>query len=204
MHRYDVVTFTVPVGNVPKALPGIERYCSNAIHGTLRACLTSEIGALNEIMIIRDFGSDGERIEERERMLRDGNAFGIGEFINGMTASTFTLFPFVPPMVAGVQGPFFELRSYTMRPSGLTPTMAAWEAALPKRILRSPLTAAMYAIEGELPRFMHIWPYPSLDERLRIRSAAVADGVWPPKGGPDHLLTMRNAICIAAPFSPLK
>ena len=204
MHRYDVITIALPVGNVPKALPGIERYCSNTAHGMLRACWTSDIGALNEILIIRDFASDSEHIEERERMVRDGNAFGIGEHINAMSVATFTLFPFLPPIGEGSSGPFYEVRTYTLRPSGLAPTMAGWEAALPTRLERSPLTAAMYAIEGDTPRFMHIWPYASLDARFKIRATAVADGVWPPKGGPDNFVTMRNAIYIAASFSPLK
>ncbi len=204
MHRYDVTTFQLPAGRVPAALPAIERYFAGPAHGTLRACWTSDIGTLNEILIIRDFASDAQRIEERERMVRDGNAFGIGEHTNAMSSATFTLFPFLPPLAAGSPGPFFEVRTYTLRPSGLAPILASWEAAIPQRIARSPLTGAMYAIEGDTPRYMHIWPYASLDARFRIRAAAVADGVWPPKGGPDHILTMRNAIYVAAPFSPIR
>lgn len=137
-------------------------------------------------------------------MVRDGNAFGIGEHTNGMSSATFTMFPFLPPLAAGSPGPFFEVRTYTLRPSGLAPIMAAWEGALPKRIARSPLAGAMYAIDGDTPRYMHIWPYASLDARFSIRATAVADGVWPPKGGPDHILTMRNSIYTAAPYSPLR
>jgi hypothetical protein len=204
LHRYDLTTFSLPLGGVPRAMPAIERYFGDAAHGTLRACFTSDIGVLNEILILRDFASDAARIEERERMVRDGNAFGIGEHVNAMTTATFTMFPFLPPLLQGAHGPYFEVRTYTLRPSGLAPVIAAWEAAVPGRIPRSPLAAAMYAIEGDTPRFMHVWPYASLDARFSIRANAVADGVWPPKGGADHILTMRNAIYLAAPFSPLK
>jgi hypothetical protein len=51
---------------------------------------------------------------------------------------------------------------------------------------------------------MHIWPYKSLDERARLRAKAVADKVWPPPGGPDHLTRMQNDIYMPTPFSPLR
>ena len=203
MHRYEIVSFTCPVHSAAKALPHIEKYMNGVDHGTLRACWTSEIGPLNEILLIRDFADEAHRIAERERVSLAGNPFGIGEFINAMSLDTYTLFPFLPPIAAGTYGPFFEVRSYTLKPSGLAPTIAAWKEGVPARIAISPLIAAMYAIEGAAPRFMHIWPYKSLHERAMIRASAVEAGVWPPKGGPDQILTMRNAIYVAAPFSPL-
>ncbi len=62
----------------------------------------------------------------------------------------------------------------------------------------------MYSVTGLTPRFMHIWPYKSLDERHRIRAKAVETGIWPPPGGPDRLVTMQNDIYLAAPFSPIR
>jgi hypothetical protein len=204
MHRYEIASFTFPLGGPAKALPRIEAYMQGPKRGALRACFISEIGALNEVMVIRQFDDDAQRIAERERINVEGNPFGIGDLINGMTIESYTLFPFLPPMAAGSLGPFFEVRSYTLRPSGLAPTIAAWEAAVPGRASMSPLAAAMYALEGNAPRFTHIWPYKSLDERTQVRGAAVEQGIWPPKGGPDHILTMRNGIYLAAPFSPLR
>jgi hypothetical protein len=205
MHRYEVARLTVPVAAAGQALPSIETYmASGGPRGTLRACWHSDIGALNEIMVIREFASDADCLSERERLVREGNAFGIGELTLHMALDTYTLFPFLPPIGPGADGPYYEVRSYTLRPSGLQKVMDGWQAALPKRLERSPLAAAMYALEGATPAFMHIWPYRSLDARFAIRAAAVADGVWPPKGGPDHILTMRNAIYVPAPFSPLK
>jgi hypothetical protein len=62
----------------------------------------------------------------------------------------------------------------------------------------------MYSLGGGMPRFMHIWPYTSLDARQRIRGEAVTIGVWPPPGGPDHLLAQQADIYLAAPFSPIR
>ena len=204
MHRYEIANFTFPLGGPAKALPRIEAYMQGAGRGALRACFTSEIGALNEVMVVRQFDDDAQRLAERERVNVEGNPFGIGDLISGMTIESFTLFPFLPPIAAGSVGPFFEVRTYTLRPSGLAPTIAAWEAAIPARVRMSPLTAAMYALEGQAPRFTHIWPYKSLDERTQVRGDAVAQRVWPPQGGPDHILTMRSGIYLAAPFSPLQ
>jgi hypothetical protein len=53
-------------------------------------------------------------------------------------------------------------------------------------------------------RFMHIWPYKSFDERARLRDKAVADGVWPPPGGPSHLVSQQVDIYLPASFSPMR
>ena len=68
----------------------------------------------------------------------------------------------------------------------------------------SPILAAMYSVTGEVTRFLHIWPYPDLDVRAQTRKTAIETGVWPPPGGPDHLLTMRTDIYLPASFSPIR
>ena len=52
-------------------------------------------------------------------------------------------------------------------------------------------------------RFMHIWPYKSFDERARLREKAIADGLWPPPGGPGYLLSQQVDIYLPAAFSPM-
>jgi hypothetical protein len=82
--------------------------------------------------------------------------------------------------------------------------MEAWRNAVGPRSELSPLTVAMYALDGAVPRFMNIWPYKSLDERQQARSAAVQKGIWPPRGGPAHLTTLQSSIFLPADFSPLR
>jgi len=57
---------------------------------------------------------------------------------------------------------------------------------------------------GPLNKFVHIWPYESLNHRAEIRAEAAAKGIWPPKGGGDELLRQDNKILFAAPFSPIQ
>ena len=86
----------------------------------------------------------------------------------------------------------------------IEPTIEAWKAAVPQRVKYSPLTIAMYAVDGA-PRFTHIWPYKGLDDRAAVRAKTVAEGVWPPKGGPAWLTSdMRSTIGLPMPISPLR
>jgi hypothetical protein len=62
----------------------------------------------------------------------------------------------------------------------------------------------MHSITGTVTRFMHIWPYPGLEERARLRAKAIADKVWPPPGGPDHFTAMQSDIYLPADFSPMR
>jgi len=63
---------------------------------------------------------------------------------------------------------------------------------------------AMVALDGPL-RFTNIWAYPSLDARAKARAESVAQGIWPPKGGPAWLTTaMTSTIAMPTAVSPLK
>jgi hypothetical protein len=55
-------------------------------------------------------------------------------------------------------------------------------------------------------RFVHIWPYPDLNERARVRGEAVKTGIWPPSsgGGPSLLVSQRTDIFLPAAFSPIR
>ena len=205
MKRYEVATITVPIGVTPKALPRIREFVSDsAAKGTLFACWHSEIGALNQIMVLRGFTGETELAQERERMLLGGDPFGIADVLTSLTLDTYAPFPFLPPIEPGGLGPFYEVRVYGIKPTGLAPTIEAWRNAVGPRTELSPLVMAMYAVDGLVPRFMNIWPYRSLDDRQRARTAAVAAGIWPPKGGPEHLTTLQSSFFLPADFSPLR
>jgi hypothetical protein len=202
---YDVTTLTVRAGTTPQALPRIEKSLGDTKSaGRLLACWTTELGALNQIMLIREYANDEAISADRDAMVRSANPCGIADLTVAATSDTYRPFPIMQPMHAGAHGPVFEMRTYVLKPSGLTPTIELWNKAVPGRTKLSPLLAAMYSLNGAMPRFVHIWPYPSLDERQRLRSEAVKMGIWPPPGGPDHLLTQQADIYVAAPFSPMR
>jgi NIPSNAP len=202
---YDVAIITVRPNTFPKIVGQVDPW----LHATPRkgeflACLFSDIGALNQIMLIHQYAAEADLAEDREAVLRSANPFGIAEAITGIAMESYTPFPFLAPLRPGQYGPIFEVRSYVLRPGGLTPTIEAWAKAAPGRQKLSPILAAMYTTGGEVTRFMHIWPYPSLDVRAQTRRTAIETGVWPPLGGPDHLQTMRTDIFLPATFSPIR
>lgn len=71
----------------------------------------------------------------------------------------------LPPVVPGKYGSVYEIRTYRLKHGGVAPAIAAWEAAIPERVKLSPLSIAMYSLDGP-PRFTHIWPFASLDARV--------------------------------------
>ena len=205
MTEYDVTTITVRPGTHPAALGRLQHTLKASIEdGEILACWYSDLGAINQVLLIRSHKSETALINRRAAILQSKNPFGIGKLIAGTTMDTYVSFPFVAPMAPGQHGPFYEVRTYMLKLGGLVPTIELWRAAVPGRAKLSPLLAAMYCVAGPAFRFMHIWPYANLDERQRLRAKAVADGVWPPPGGPDHLVSQQADIFLPADFSPMR
>jgi hypothetical protein len=199
--QYDVTVIVVRPATHPKALSVLERVLTN--DPALLACWYSEIGALNQILIIRSIADPMAALESRMALLKSKSPFGVGDVMTGMTMDTFVAFDFLLPMQPGAQGPIFEVRSYVLKTGGLAPTIELWRKAVPDRSRISPLLTAMTSVSGPVTRFMHIWPYKSVEERNRLRAKAIAEGVWPPPGGPDHLAAQQADIFLPAQFSPI-
>lgn len=205
MQRYDLTTLTVRLGGIPAVVAGIDAHVkAEAARGTLLGCWTSEVGTLNRVVILRGFADDAELRAEHRRLLADPNPFGAGEAIAEIVCEAYAPFPWCPPPVPGAHGRVWEMRGYRLKHGGLEPTIAAWEKAMPARGAVSPLALVMYALDGA-PRFTHFWPYASFDDRFDKRAKAVADGVWPPVGGPQWLTgDMVSTLLLPTAISPLR
>jgi hypothetical protein len=200
--QYDVTIVTVRPGTHPQALEVLSKTLAG--DSALLACWYSEIGAINRIMLIRQAADAAGAIDARLKVLEDRDPLGIGEFITDMAMDTYVAFDFIEPLRPGSFGPCYEVRSYVLKPGGLAPTIELWRKAVPGRATVSPVLAAMTSVTGAVARFLHIWPYRSYDDRARLREKAVADGVWPPPGGPGHLLSQQADIYLPAAFSPMR
>jgi len=199
--QYDVTIISLRPATQAKALSALETILAN--DPALLACWYTDIGALNQILIMRSVADSAATVERRMAMLNAQNPFNVGEFMTGMTMDTYVAFDFLPPIQPGKPGPCYEVRTYMLRPGGLAPTVELWRKAVPGRNTVSPLLVAMTSVTGAVTRFMHIWPYRSVEERGRLRAKAVADGVWPPPGGPAHIAAQQSDIYLPARFSPL-
>ena len=202
---YDVTIITVQPGTHSKALARLAQSLPSAQPGgEFLACWYSEIGALNQILVLRGYDDPAKLLADRQAILMSSDPFGVGDVFVGMSMDSWVSFPSLPPIRPVEIGPVFEVRSYVLKPDGLAKTIEIWRNALPARAKLSPVLTAMHSVSGTVTRFMHIWPYPSLEVRAQTRRTAIETGVCPPPGGPGHLLTMANAVFLPAPFSPIR
>jgi hypothetical protein len=202
---YDVRILSIRPGGTPKSLGLLNDWiATNKGRGELLACWYTEIGALNRVLLIHGYRDEASLGADRAGLAAGEDRLGLGDLLTGVETDTYVSFPFIEPIKVGTYGPIYEVRTYLLKPGGLAGTMEAWRKSLPERMRLSGVTAAMYSTTGATPRFMHIWPYASLDERQRVRKEAVDKKIWPPPGGPDRLAAQQTDIYLPAPFSPLK
>ena len=169
----------------------------------LSAFFFTEIGPLNQIIHIWPYEDLAARAKIRAEAIGDPNwPPHISEFLVEQLSEIYVPFPFTPDFDKSKTGPVFEWRSYTIKPHSVGGIIERWGDALEAREKLSPLLMAMHTDLGPLNKFVHIWPYESLEHRREVRAEAVSKGIWPPRGGADDLVFQENKIVFATPFSP--
>lgn len=206
---YELATLTLPFGTAGQAAIHVQTFSSAAdARGELLGCWFTDIGVLNQMIVLRGFATLDALSKERERTQLSSNPFGCGEIFQALEQHSYQGFPWMKPVrpsvESGISGPVYEIRTYGIKTGGVQPTIDLWEQYVPARHALSPCVVAMVALDGPL-RFTNIWAYPSLDARSKARADAVVQGIWPPKGGPAHLTTnMASTIATPTAVSPLK
>ncbi|MDQ1210634.1 hypothetical protein QE380_003557 [Acinetobacter baylyi] len=205
MKLYQLINITIKMGTTAAVVQGIQNfYQDQAAHGKLLGVFFSDIGQLNQVVILRSYATQQELDTENARLAIQENLFGVTENIIQYSVENFAGFDFLPEVELGEFGPVYEIRTYELKHGGVPHVLEAWKNAVPTRTQYSKLTIAMYALDGT-PRIVSIWPYASLNERSEVRAKAVADGIWPPKGGPQWLThEMQSMIALPTAVSPLK
>ena len=206
---YELATLTLPFGTAGQAAQNVQAYCADAqAKGELLGCWFTDIGQLNQLIVMRGFATLADLQAERQRTQLSVNPFGCGDVFQKLEQHSYQGFPWMKPVrpsaESGISGPVYEIRTYGIKTGGVQATIDLWEQYVPPREALSPCVVAMVALDGPL-RFTNIWAYPSLDARSKARADAVAQGIWPPKGGPAHLTTdMVSTIGLPTAVSPLK
>jgi len=172
----------------------------------LTALWHTEVGPLNEITHIWTYDSFEQRTAIRAEAVKTGVwPPPIRDFVLSMQSEIFIPAPFSPALEPRTVGPLFEIRSYTLAPGALPGMMERWAGKIDERVKLSPLVGAWYSEFGGLNKWVHIWAYKDANERQRIRSEAVARGVWPPGGAASGLvLKQENKLVMPASCSPLR
>ncbi len=204
---YEVRTYELMTGNVVEyerkegeALPAREKYSE------LTAWWHTEVGILNQEVHMWAYEDLGQMARIKAQYMSDpiwappGDHFHQHE--KHMMSEIMTPAPFMRPIEPGHHGNIYEMRIYTCKPGSMSEIMKRWGEMMPRREKYSPCLACGFTELGGLNRLIHIWPYESMEERGKIRKAAVDNGDWPPKTR-EFILKMENKILIPAPFSPV-
>jgi hypothetical protein len=204
---YEMRTYALRPRSLPEVLERFgEAYPYRRPFSEMAGLWYGEIGPLNRIVHIWPY----ESLAERERIRAAAAAEPrwpprLREFIVRMEVELYTPLAFSPLLAPGDFGPCYELRRYQMKTEGGRRLVeAGWPPLLEKRRALSPLAVAMVTEIGPLNRFVHIWPYRSLEQRAEVRRKSVETGLWPPPGIEDAYDAMENAILLPAPFSPMQ
>ena len=210
---YEVRTYDLK----PRSLPEVEKRFGEAYEyrkklSPLAAFWHTEIGPLNQIIHVWPYKDLEERMRIRAEAVKSGNwPPKTGEFILRQQSDIMIPFDISPEIKPGKQGPYFEMRTYQFPPGQLPTLIKCWENAIDVRLKFGPVTALWYSELGSLSKFIHIWPYKSLDERNETREKSHATGMWPPtaKAAKDgikgyDLVAQENKILMPSAFSPLQ
>lgn len=184
---YEVVTLDVALWAAREVLPRLEAYFAQGSQcGEMLGCWEMDIGVQQRLVLLRRFPELGALSAERQKLLTSADPFDAGRWLKQMKLETYLSFPFMPPVEPAAQNSVYEFRYYDLVVGGLSPTLAAWEATLPKRTPVSPVMAGMYALDG-IPRILHIISYTDLDARRDVRAQLYREGRWPPPGAPEQV-----------------
>ena len=202
---YEFRTYTLQPRTMPEflkrfgeALPGREKFSK------LAAMWTTEIGPLNQVIHVWGYDNGAERSRIRAEAVKAGVwPPKTSEFIQDMRSEILEPLPFSPALTPSSHGPWFEMRSYTLKAGGIPQMAENWGKHLPGRLKLSPLIGVFTSDIGGLNQWVHIWAYKSLDERVAVRKKAMEGGIWPPPG-PSPTIRQETKMLLPASFSPIK
>ena len=210
---YEFITENVKPGKLGEVE---ERFAKAYEHrkqlSTLAAFWRVDIGPLNQIIHIWPY----QDMQERERIHAEigksaDYSSQLDEFLMSRHSEIMLAAPFSPALKVARMGPYFEIRTYTMAPDALSNVLENWEHSLPTRAAISPLVGLFHSQPGGSNKLLHIWAYPSMDEREQAPTQAKASGAWPPsvlaakEGRPSiPYLEQESKIVKPAKFSPLQ
>ncbi|WP_288587052.1 NIPSNAP family protein [uncultured Methylobacterium sp.] len=202
---YELATLSCPLLAVGQVAERAQVWIGDSdAKGECLGCWRTEIGTLGRLLILRGFEAPEDMTGERRRALFSANPFHAGADVTGLEMESYAPFPFLPTIRTGNRGGVYEFRTYRLKPGGLAPTLAGWEAAIDlAREYTAHLVTNLYALDGA-PRITHIWAFDSLEERADLRARAYGTGVWPPKGGPEQIVEATSTIALPQGPSPLR
>jgi hypothetical protein len=204
---YDLTILSLLPNTLGAVMPILPKtYETFSSTGRPLGAFSCEFGQLNRFAFLTAYDSVEALTEERARLMRTDDAYGIAPYLGGVVSTAFKPLFFMEdkPVTPGEYGPFYEFRTYTLAPNGLDETADAWSKIVERRNAMSPLLMVMASIEEGPQRMVHIWPYNSIEDRVKARGQASKEGIWPPPGGSGKLTALQSELFVATGFSGLK
>lgn len=201
---YELTKLSGPLLELPAISAAAMAWMAGAEAGHVLGYWHSEIGELGMVLVLRGFASYDELTAERQRYNRSANPFNGEGLVRSVQQESYQGFDFLPAIEPRAHGGLYEFRTYWLKPGGLSPTLAAWQAALaPAKAYTEHLVINMIALDGPL-RITHIWGFESIQQRFDLRAKHYAEGLWPPKGAPEQIDHAMSTIALAGEHSPLR
>ena len=99
---YEFATLDIAIGSAPEVAKGVSAWCADgAAKGTLLGAFLSDVGQLNQVLVLRSFSDAAAVATERQRALHSANPFNAGKALDGLSMDTYAPFPFVEPAKPG-------------------------------------------------------------------------------------------------------
>lgn len=172
--------------------------------GTPIGCFACEFGVLNRFAFLTAYDDAEKLAAERARLMETEDPYGVAPYLGGVTSTAFKPLFFASPIEIGEYGPFYEIRTYTIAPGGLPETADAWSKVVDRRNEMSRLLMVMGSVEEGPQKMVHLWPYKTIEDRMKARAQASKEGIWPPPGGSGKLTALQSELFVATGFSKLK
>jgi hypothetical protein len=203
MSIYEFRTYTLKPGSVAQFEKNFEEGLPNRVKvSPLSAFWHTEIGPLNQVIHVWEYENLQHRSDVRSQQI-PGWPPKVQDFILNMESEIWLQPAFSPALGGGKKlGNIYEMRIYTYQPGAMAKVLEAWEKSLPERVKLSPIAACLNSDVGGLNRWMHIWPYPDLATRQRIREQSMKLPAWPPQSG-ERPVSQQTKMLIPASFSPM-
>jgi hypothetical protein len=206
---YEIRTYTLRTGAVAEFE---ERFAKRKPlrekHSKLGGMWHTEFGPLNQVIHVWPYENLQQRTAVRDAMAKDAELSALPggrDLIVSQEADIMIPAPFMQPLESRNfgTGNVYEMRIYTYMPGEIPKVLEAWGKAVPGREKLSPLVVCGSTELGGLNKFIHVWVYKDLNERVRIREESRKGGQWPPQAGvrPQR---QENKVLIPAAFSPLR
>lgn len=209
---HELRTYTIRAGMAPVAARNaaeVARAIRGDDYGKLEGYWLTEHGRLNQVVHLWSFESLEERARLRAELSKNTDWTGtylptLREYL--VRQEVRLMRAFVPLKAPPGEGHVYELRHYRTAPTRVAAWAAMYADIMPTRERYSPCAGAFICEAGQPNEVCHLWPYPSLDERLRIRGELAKDTAWQDflKRSAPLLEEMNSTVMLPAPHSPMQ